>query len=236
MIFSGLRNNSSKPFLIERSYLLAHVKTHSYVEFLQISKPGSMLFFECLPARKLQHAATAGAAADNTSVLHGFRMFVSSSKALFSLTSDVPARSVMPAVIAGLQCQVRLSEQAWRLLGPVKTINQLLQETKQVRSLMSVPLLLETAKVKASAKSESSSAEVPAAATAAQSRQLSPRVLTDLREQLELNLPVSPVGSAVGIARHDSKSLSAASRSRGSANLEDDLLKLFQTQGFARCC
>ncbi|MFN9906896.1 MAG: hypothetical protein ACK56F_12375, partial [bacterium] len=51
--------------------------------------------------------------------MHGFRMFVSSSRLVFSLTpADVPARRSMLTVLEGLRCLSRLSASAWETLGP----------------------------------------------------------------------------------------------------------------------
>ena len=80
------------------------VKTQSYVAFMRMPSLASLLLFEYLEVRKSEHLSQA-AACSSPAPLHGFRMFVSSTRRIFSLTdADMRARRAMPTVIRGLQC------------------------------------------------------------------------------------------------------------------------------------
>jgi len=97
------------------------VETHSYVAFMRMTKLASLLLFAYLDTRKLEDAAS-GAKGGSSSLFHGFRMLMSSSGRVFSLTpADAPALGARPTVLQGLRCLARLSAQAWELLGPMKT-------------------------------------------------------------------------------------------------------------------
>jgi Leucine-rich repeat (LRR) protein len=98
------------------------VETQSYIAFMRMTKLASLLLFEYLDTRKLEDTAASGAKGGSSSLFHGFQMFVSSSKRIFSLTPvDVPALGARPTVLKGLRCLARLSAQAWEHLGPMKT-------------------------------------------------------------------------------------------------------------------
>jgi Leucine-rich repeat (LRR) protein len=108
------------------------VETQSYVAFMRMTKLSSLLLFEYLDARKLEDTAVSGAKGGSSSLLHGFRMFVSSSRRVFSLTpADVPSLGARPTVLQGLRCLARLSAQAWELLGPMKTAREYVEEEAQ---------------------------------------------------------------------------------------------------------
>jgi len=81
-----------------------------------------------MSARKPESAAAA--AGDSTSLLHGFRLFVSSSGRVFSLdnVADMPAPSAKPVVIQGLRCLAHLGADDWQTLGPVQTSHMLMRE------------------------------------------------------------------------------------------------------------
>ena len=78
-----------------------------------------------LEARKLfaLNAAAGGEAGGET--LHGFRIMVSSSREVFSLTdADAPAAGARAVVFGGLRCLSRLSARGWAMLGPAKTVRE----------------------------------------------------------------------------------------------------------------
>ena len=103
------------------SILQTPVRTQSYVAFMRMPTLAALLLFQYLNVRKLEEDASP-AAGSSSSLFHGFRMFVSSSRRVFSLTeTDVPARHAKKTVLQGLRCLSQLSAQAWELLGPMKT-------------------------------------------------------------------------------------------------------------------
>ena len=111
--------------------LLACISTQSCVVFMRMSKLAAHVFFDYLDVGKRKHATTSritGAVECSSSpVWHGFRLFISSTHRMSSLTrADVPARSALPTVRHGLECLVRLPAQIWELLGPIKTIKDIL--------------------------------------------------------------------------------------------------------------
>jgi hypothetical protein len=108
------------------------VKTQSYVAFLRMSALASALLFAYLHVRQLQDTWS------TTMPLHGFCMFVSSSKHIFSLDQDVATRGVMPTVGQGLQCLARLPAEAWEMMGPLRTAKDLCSRTKELSSLSDV--------------------------------------------------------------------------------------------------
>jgi hypothetical protein len=80
------------------------VGTQSYVAFMRMTKLVSILLFEYLDTRKLEDTASSGAEGDSSSLFRGFRMFMSSSKSVFSLTpADVPMLGARPTVLQGLR-------------------------------------------------------------------------------------------------------------------------------------
>jgi hypothetical protein len=100
-------------------------------EHLELAKSGS------LSARKSEPVAAA--AGDSESLLHGFRVFVSSSGRVFSLddVADMPAPSAEPVIIQGLRCLAFLGAEEWQTLGPVQTSHILMREeaNKTLKSL-----------------------------------------------------------------------------------------------------
>jgi hypothetical protein len=108
------------------------VETQSYVAFMRMTPLATILLFGYLEARKMDDTAS-GAAGGRSSLFQGFRMFVSSSKQVFSLTkADVPALGAKPTVFQGLRCLARLSGEAWALLGPMKTAREYVEKKAQV--------------------------------------------------------------------------------------------------------
>jgi ankyrin repeat protein len=108
------------------------VETQSYVAFMRMTNLASLLLFEYLDTRKLQDTAASGAKGGSSSLFRGFRMFVSSSRRVFSLTpADVPAPGARPTVLQGLRCLARLSAPAWELLGPMKAAREYVEEEAQ---------------------------------------------------------------------------------------------------------
>jgi hypothetical protein len=107
-------------------------KTQSYVAFMRITSLASLLLFEFLAARKWADTASSGPAVVTSCLFHGFCMFVSSSRRVFSLTpADVPALGARPTVLQGLRCLSRLSAPAWELLGPMKAEREYVEEEAQ---------------------------------------------------------------------------------------------------------
>jgi hypothetical protein len=107
------------------------VETQSYVAFMRMTKLSSLLLFEYLDTRKLEDTAVFGAKGGMGSLFHGFCMFVSSSRRVFSLApADVPALGARATVLQGLRCLARLSAQAWELLGPIKTAREYVEDTE----------------------------------------------------------------------------------------------------------
>ena len=107
-------------------------KTQSYVAFMRMTSLASLLLFECLAARKWADTASSGPAVGTSCLFHGFCMFVSSSRRVFSLTpADVPALGARPTVLQGLRCLSRLSAPAWELLGPMKAAREYVEEEAQ---------------------------------------------------------------------------------------------------------
>jgi len=103
------------------------VQTQSYVALMRMTKLASLVLFEYLDVRKLQESSTPSAAGSIYLLLHGFLMFVSSSKHVFTLTeADAPAACAMPTVLRGLQCLSRLSAFAWEMLGPEQKAREML--------------------------------------------------------------------------------------------------------------
>jgi hypothetical protein len=103
------------------------VKTQSYVAFLRMHKLASLLLFEFLEVGKLQDNSSSGPARSQSLLFQGFRMFISSSGLMFSLTDqDAPARRVMPFVRQGLQRLAQLPAEAWGMMGPVSTAKDFL--------------------------------------------------------------------------------------------------------------
>jgi hypothetical protein len=108
------------------------VETNSYVAFMRMTPLASILLFGYLEARKMADTASSGAAGGRSSLIHGFRMFVSSSKQVFSLTkADVLVLGAKPTVFQGLRCLSRLSGKAWALLGPMKTAGEYVENKAQ---------------------------------------------------------------------------------------------------------
>jgi hypothetical protein len=108
------------------------VETQSYVALMRMTNLASLLLFEYLDTRKLQDTAASGAKGGSSSLFRGFRMFVSSSRCVFSLTpADVPAPGARPTVLQGLKCLARLSAPAWELLGPMKAAREYVEEEAQ---------------------------------------------------------------------------------------------------------
>jgi len=106
--------------------LLACVQTQSCVAFLRMPRLAAHIFFEYLNVSKRKAASSAGAAESSTSLWHGFRLFVSNTRSMSSLTpAHVPARSALPTVRQGLECLARLPSQTWETIVPVKTIKHL---------------------------------------------------------------------------------------------------------------
>ena len=104
-------------------------KTQSDVAFMRMTSLASLLLFEYLEARKWDDTASSGPAVGMSCLFHGFCMFVSSSRRVFSLTpADVPALGARPTVLQGLRCLSRLSAPAWELLGPMKTVREYVEE------------------------------------------------------------------------------------------------------------
>jgi len=106
--------------------LLACVQTQSCVAFLRMPRLAAHIFFEYLDVSKRKSASSAGAAGaaeSSTSLWHGFRLFVSNTRSMSSLTrADVPARSALRTVRHGLECLARLPSQTWETIVAVKTI------------------------------------------------------------------------------------------------------------------
>jgi len=123
--------------------LLECVQTKSCVVFLRMPKLAAHIIFEYLDVGQWKDVSTskiAGAAEYSSSpVWHGFRLFMSSTHRMSSLTrADVPAQSALPTVRHGLECLARLPARIWELLGPVKTIKDLLySQTGHSRSRVS---------------------------------------------------------------------------------------------------
>ena len=105
------------------------VKTQSYVAFMRLTSLASLLLFEYLGARKAAQDAAPGAAGGSSSLLHGFGLFVSSSRRVLTLTkADEPAPRAMPTVVRGLGCLSRLSPAEWDLMGPARAARDLCPE------------------------------------------------------------------------------------------------------------
>eukprot|EP00802_Teleaulax_amphioxeia_P006502 Tamp_06506.p1 GENE.Tamp_06506~~Tamp_06506.p1 ORF type:complete len:693 (-),score=91.17 Tamp_06506:100-2178(-) len=121
-------NRFLRQHLIEEMIILNQiVETQSYVAFMRMTRLASLLLFEYLESRKLEHELPqVGTFRRRLGTLfHGFVLFVSSSNRVFSLTkADVPAFRAIPTVREGLRCLSRLSSPAWEMLGPVKTARQ----------------------------------------------------------------------------------------------------------------
>jgi len=110
--------------------LLACVQTQSCVAFLRMPRLAAHIFFEYLNISKRKVVSSAGAAESSTSLWHGFRLFVSNTRSMSSLTpADVPARSALPTVRQGLECLARLPSQTWETICPVTTIKDLYHVT-----------------------------------------------------------------------------------------------------------
>ena len=110
--------------------LLACVQTQSCVAFLRMPRLAAHIFFEYLNVSKRKAASSAGAAESSTSLWHGFRLFVSNTRSMSSLTpAHVPARSALPTVRQGLECLARLPSQTWETICPVTTIKDLYHVT-----------------------------------------------------------------------------------------------------------
>ena len=107
------------------------VKTQSYVAFMRLTSLASLLLFEYLGVRKAAQDAAPGAAGGSSSLLHGFGLFVSSSRRrrVFTLTpADEPAPRAMPTVVQGLRCLSRLSSSQWDMVGPARAARDLCPE------------------------------------------------------------------------------------------------------------
>jgi len=110
--------------------LLRCVQTQSCVVFLRMPKLAAHFFFEYLDISKQQDASAArpSGTADHTSSLwQGFCLFVSNTHRMFSLTpAYLPSQSALPTVRHGMECLAHLPAQTWEMLGPLKTIKDLL--------------------------------------------------------------------------------------------------------------
>jgi len=110
--------------------LLACVQTQSCVAFLRMPKLAAHIMFEYIDVSKRKEISSSNAASAvpcSSSPWHGFQLFVSNTHRMSSLTRQhEPARSGLPIVRQGLECLARLPAQIWEMLGPVKTIKDLL--------------------------------------------------------------------------------------------------------------
>jgi len=120
--------------------LLKAFENGSYAVFMTMPSLASLLFFQHLELRKLEcmqsgkagSASAAGVAVASASLLHGFKLCVSSGGRVFhTADTDRPTRN-MPAIIQGLRCLAHLRDSDWEMLGPVKTARDFLQEEQCV--------------------------------------------------------------------------------------------------------
>jgi len=111
------------------------VETQSYEAFMLMPRLALLLLFEYLKLRKLMTDSAAGPAGGDSSLFHGFCTFVSSDKQTLPCIINqrhASACRVLPVVYRGLECLARLPTSMWGILGPVKTVSEMLQPATSV--------------------------------------------------------------------------------------------------------